>query len=86
MRQIVGFARAIEKRRCLDWYTDLVKHAQIHGVRTKPFFEVFPQYEEAIESVRGPKNAGSIMDKASAEILAKLEAEYAESQRTANKN
>ena len=74
MRQVVAFSDAINKRKCVEFYSNLCLHAQVNGRQIlKSFSEVFPQYTEPQENSQIDEKAAKLMDKLAEENLRKLE-------------
>lgn len=77
MRQVIGFAQAIRKRKSRDYYEQLCLQASVAGRKvTSTFEEMFPDYEEDLNQVALDPETVSIMDKLAQSQLAELERKW----------
>ena len=77
MRQAVGFANAVRKRRARDYYENFAMHARLAGAKTVPTFEeVYPDYDEEAFDVTTDKETVSIMDTLAEKQMQELEAQW----------
>ena len=73
MRQVVGLAQAIARRKAVDFFQQISLHAQVHGAKlTKSFDEMFPEYTEAEEPLDVTPEAAKLIAKLQQEQLGRL--------------